>query len=50
MGDIENLIGLKNNLKNWSWNVEQKFYLDKNDARKLIEEIEKIEEKMKNAR
>lgn len=36
---------LKVNLKNWSWNVESKYTIDKNEAKEIIEEIEELEEK-----
>lgn len=47
MCDMENLIRLKVNLKNWSFNVAPAFKLDENDAKGLIAEIENIEKEKK---
>lgn len=39
------LTRLKVNLKNWSFNIEPKYGIDKNEAEEIIEEIEELEEK-----
>ena len=41
---MDALIVLKNNLKNNSWNVNPHMRIDENEAKKIIEEIEELEE------